>query len=150
MMAIKSFGPLVLGVYDQSEDRHFRARGSRDRIPQQGAAKPLTLVSLIDGETPEPRHGDGRIAWQAFDDILRHVAQGNGGGGERIKPGDAGCGRFDGDVAGGYPPADILCNARGEVVIKGLDAAAEARPVVVRSQDLKPKRPRHGVPNRRA
>jgi len=117
MMAVKGFGPVVLGVDHKGENNHFGAQGACHGIPHKSAAQSAAPIALVDGKAAQPGDGYGRVAGKALDDSLRHVRQGNAAGGKRVVAGHfGGCG-LKRDVAGRGPTPHVLGHLRQKVSV---------------------------------
>ncbi|MEI9903050.1 MAG: hypothetical protein WDN06_02990 [Asticcacaulis sp.] len=116
-MEIKSRCFVILGIDHQGEAGNFSRQDACRPIPQQGAAKPLSLKCAIDGQTPHARYRYGRITRQGARGGLRQGGQDNARRSQGIITGDPAIGG-DSNETTGHLPAHILRNLGSKIAVE--------------------------------
>ena len=125
----------VDGIHDHGEARRCcRLQAAPDRVDEQEAAEPASLVILVDGEATEERRGHLAI-WNASTQQVGERPSLDRQSGQRVVPDDAGVvgpGWHDEDRS--QVATDVLARLLAQVCVQRRLAAAERRPVVFAPQ----------------
>lgn len=149
MVPVERFGSGILGIDHNSKDGDLAPRRPLNGVEQEDGTDLSSPVTFIDGQSTDPRYGQGRVAWDFPGQLGWEFGEGNIRRRQGIEPRHLVCGRIQGHVATCDALADVLRRLRAKVPVQCFAAAPEAGAVVLgESGDAKGWR-RHDSPTRR-
>lgn len=130
-LLIKPNGSVILGIDNDCERGDSGEIGSRDRIKEQGAAKPAALIPPVYSEPANAHRGDGRISRKAFARCCGEILQHDRRCCQSVESRESARGDLNGDVAGTDAPTHVLFGPCAKIDIQRLRSRVEVRPVMI-------------------
>jgi hypothetical protein len=123
-------GVFIFRIDDQREGRCFALESAERYVGEHGAAEPLAMESLIDGETTDERRRQDRIAREAFQYRRRQIVRRNACRHQRVVTGNRIRRCFHGDETPRHTSLHILRGLFTEIPVERCRVAGEGRTIM--------------------